>query len=89
MKAPMASRTIVPPEGVSAAYDRSTPPTEQATPMATARAREDRKLRPRSCAAAFGTIMSALMSSSPTMRIDTTTVTAVSTAPLDIFRRAE
>ncbi len=36
-----------------------------------------RKLRPMSWAAALGTIISALMSSSPTIRIDTTTVTAV------------
>ena len=78
--APMASSTMVPPEGVSAAYDTATPPTAQATPIATAQASDDRKLWPRSWAAALGTIIKALMSSKPTIRIDTTTVTAVRTA---------
>ena len=57
-----------------------TPPTLQPTPMATAHHRADRKLRANSCEVAFGRIIRALISSSPTMRIDTTTVTAVSTA---------
>ena len=48
--------------------------------MATAHHRAARKLRANSCEVAFGRIIRALMSSSPTMRIDTTTVTAVSTA---------
>ncbi len=38
------------------------------------------KLRASSWAVALGMIISALMSSSPTTRIETTTVTAVSTA---------
>ena len=57
-----------------------TPPTLHATPIATAHHRAERKLRAKSCDVAFGRIISALMRSSPTIRIDTTTVTAVSTA---------
>ena len=45
-----------------------------------------RKLRATSCPTASGTIISALMSSSPTIRIETTTVTAVSTASSGVER---
>ncbi len=76
----MARTTIVPPDGVSAAYDTTTPLTAQTRPMTIAQRIVERNDWPSSCAAAVGTIISALMSSSPTMRIDTTTVTAVSTA---------
>ena len=58
----------------------TTPPTLDSTPTSTAHRTEVRKLRPSSWAVALGMIMSALISSSPTTRIDTTTVTAVSTA---------
>ena len=48
--------------------------------MTTAQRIVARNDDPISCAAATGTIISALMSSRPTIRIDTTTVTAVRTA---------
>src|SRR4051794_27349902 len=50
------------------------------TPTTTATSTDVRKLRLTSWATAFGTIIRALISSSPTTRIETTTVTAVSTA---------
>ena len=70
----------MPPDGVSASYESNTPPTLDTTPMPTAHHRLDRKLRPSSCAVALGMIIRAEMSSSPTARIETTIVTAVSTA---------
>ena len=48
--------------------------------MPTAHHRLERKLRASSWAVAFGMIIRARMSSSPTTRMETTTVTAVSTA---------
>ena len=54
--------------------------------MTTAHRTDARKLRPSSWAVALGTIISALMSSRPTTRIDTTTVTAVSTASAMLSR---
>ena len=48
--------------------------------MTTAHHMADRKLRANSCDVALGRIISALMRSSPTTLIETTTVTAVSTA---------
>ncbi len=56
------------------------PPMVTATPMATAIAKVAAKLRLSCCAAATGTTMSALTSSSPTTRMATVTVTAAVTA---------
>ena len=56
-------------------------PTRLTTrPMPQARYSVARKLRPTSWATAAGRIISALISSSPTTRIDSTTVEATSTA---------
>ena len=56
------------------------PSTLTVTPTVTAVSTLARKLRAVTWATAFGTIISALMSSSPTIRIEITTVAAVSTA---------
>ena len=56
------------------------PATLTTTPVATATSSEARKLWHSSWAMALGRIISALISSRPTTRIETTTVTAVSTA---------
>ncbi len=56
------------------------PETLTTSPTARATSRLARKLVAVTCPTALGTIISALMRSSPTTRIETTTVAAVSTA---------
>ncbi len=78
---------MVPPEGVSATADVTTPPTLDTRPTAHAVPSTAVKLRPTRCAAATGRTMRALMSSSPTVRIESTTVTAVRTASVEVRAR--
>ena len=75
-----AMSTIVGPGAVSAWKLVTTPASEATTPIPIASANVVRKLRVSCCAVATGTTISALTSSSPTVRMDTVTVTAASTA---------
>jgi len=76
----MDSSTMVPLDGVPVWKDVAVPATLTTSPTAQASATVSRKLRASTCAIALGTIMSVLMSSSPTTRMDRTTVAATSAA---------
>ena len=84
----MLTITTLAPEGSSKAYDAAMPSTKHTTDIIAEHTTTDLKLRQRRMLVSAGKMMRLDINSAPIMRIPSTTVTAVRTAIIVLYRSA-